>query len=284
MSGRAVTAFAVPSRRVEKPWGRRDLPSAFADPGDLEPIGEIIFDPPTGLESELLVKFLFTSEKLSIQVHPDDQTARAQGKRRGKDEAWIVLSAEADSTIGLGLTRSLSKEQLRAAALDGSLETLVDWRRTVAGDCHYSPAGTIHAIGPGLSLVEVQQNLDVTYRLYDYGRPRELHLDQAIDAARAEPAQEARPPMEIGPGRTGLAQGPAFQVEQLAGAQSGQLNPPGRELWLIALEGGGQVAERDFGAGEVWYLDEGHQLKLDPGSRIVIAYPGQYRAQVWRPD
>ena len=283
MSDRAVTALAVPSRRVEKPWGRRDLPAAFADPADREPIGEIIFDPPTG-ESELLVKFLFTSEKLSIQVHPDDVAARAQGKRRGKDEAWIVLSAEAESTIGLGLTRKLSKEQLRAAALDGSLEALVDWRRTVAGDCHYSPAGTIHAIGPGLSLVEVQQNLDLTYRLYDYGRPPELHLEQAIDAARAEPALEARPTREIGPGRKGLAQGPAFQVEQLAGAQSGQLDPPDRELWLIALEGGGQVAERDFGAGEVWYLDEGHPLKLNPGSRILIAYPGQFHCEVWRPD
>ena len=154
----------------------------------------------------------------------------------------------------------------------------------MAGDCHYSPAGTIHAIGPGLSLVEVQQNLDLTYRLYDYGRPRELHLEQAIDAARAEPALEARPTREIGPGRKGLAQGPAFQVEQLAGAQSGQLDPPDRELWLIALEGGGQVAERDFGAGEVWYLDEGHPLKLNPGSRILIAYPGQFHCEVWRPD
>ena len=111
-----------------------------------------------------------------------------------------------------------------------------------------------------------------------------LLVDQALTAARAEPAPKARSTREIGPGRTGLAQGPAFQVEQLAGAQSGQLNPPDRELWLIALEGGGQVAEHDFGAGEVWYLDGGHPLKLDPGSRILIAYPGQYRADVWRPD
>jgi len=165
---------------VEKPWGRTELPPPFGDTGGRR-IGELWFDGPA--DAPLLAKYIFTSERLSIQVHPNDEQARARGLPRGKSECWFIVDAEPDATIGLGLVREMDADELRGAALDGSIEQLLDWRPVAAGDFFYVPAGTIHAIGGGISLLEFQQNSDVTYRLYDYGRPRELHLDDALAVA-----------------------------------------------------------------------------------------------------
>ncbi len=162
---------ALPVRQVAKPWGRELLPSPFVAPAG-ERIGEVWFEPPPEL-SALLVKYIFTSEKLSVQVHPSD----AQRPGHGKEECWLIVHAEPDASLGIGFRERLSPDRLRAAALDGSIESLMEWHRVKAGDFFYIPANTVHAIGPGVSLIEVQQNSDVTYRLYDYGRPRELHLD-----------------------------------------------------------------------------------------------------------
>src|SRR5690606_21069723 len=129
--------------------------------------------PPPELD-QLLVKYIFTSEKLSVQVHPSDaQAALGEPGDRGKEECWLVLDAEPGAQLGLGLTRNLAQDELRAAALDGSIEDMLGWRSVSPGDFFRILPGTVHAIGPGLSLVEVQQNSDTTYRLYDYGRPRE---------------------------------------------------------------------------------------------------------------
>jgi mannose-6-phosphate isomerase len=171
-------------RYVEKPWGRTKLPSMFDAPAGKR-IGEVWFT--SGAELPLLAKYIFTSERLSIQVHPDDEQARARGLPRGKSECWYILDAEPGATLGLGLTREVGKDALREAALDGSIEELLDWRGISAGDFIFVPGGTIHAIGAGISLLEFQQNSDVTYRLYDYGRPRELHLDDGLAIADARP-------------------------------------------------------------------------------------------------
>ena len=168
----------LPIRMVEKPWGVGQLPAPFAAEGGKR-IGEIWFEPPAAL-NRLLVKYIFTSEKLSVQVHPSD----AQRPGHGKEECWLVLDAEPDARLAIGFRHNVMPEQIRAAALDGSIEQLLDWHRARRGDFFYLPAGTVHAIGPGLSLVEIQQNSDITYRLYDYGRPRELHLDAAMDVAQ----------------------------------------------------------------------------------------------------
>ncbi|RYY22799.1 MAG: phosphoheptose isomerase, partial [Sphingomonadales bacterium] len=161
---------------VEKPWGRTDIPDAFGDFGGRR-IGEIWFSHPAGEAAPIMVKFLFTSERLSIQVHPDDEAARAAGFPRGKEECWLILDAEPGAELGVGLNTETTREALRNAALDGTIVDMIDWRPSKANDFVYNRAGTIHAIGGGLTVVEVQQNVDCTYRLYDYGRPRELHLD-----------------------------------------------------------------------------------------------------------
>lgn len=262
-------------RRVEKPWGRRDLPDRFgATARGGEPVGEIWFEHPGDAEAELLVKYLFTSEKLSIQVHPDDATARRSGQKRGKDEAWIVLAAEPDAVIGIGLREPLSEEAVRRAALDGSIETMVDWRPAAAGDIYYSPAGTIHALGPGLTLIEIQQNVDLTYRLYDYGRPRALHLEQGIEAADLGPyvspvARQVRPD-----GREILAQGRAFVLERWSGPRTERLSSEGGPAWLVPVEGQSEADGALLEPGTAWVVDGAAELTLAAGAELLVAYPG----------
>ncbi len=263
-------------RAVERVWGRRTLPAQFAHlpGGGAEPIGEIWFEDEAA-DADLLVKYLFTSDRLSIQVHPDDAAARARGHARGKDEAWLVLEAEPGAVIGLGLTRAVTREELRAAALDGGIEALVDWRPVKAGDIFYSPAGTVHAIGGGLSLVEIQQNLDLTYRLHDYGRPRALHLDEGVAVARPAPYDHDSAPAAIAPGRSVAAGGAAFTVERWRGRQTGRLRSAAdAPLLLIPLAGGATLAGEALAAGTVWSLDGGAELAAGADWDALVAYPG----------
>ena len=259
--------------RVEKPWGRHTLWPGFADPGPGGlPVGEIWFDAPADCDPELLVKYLFTSEKLSIQVHPDDAQARAKGFARGKDEVWVVLDAAPDSTIALGTTRPLPREELRAAALDGSIVSLVDWKPVVAGDVIYSPANTIHAIGAGITLIEVQQNVDLTYRLYDYGRPRELHLEDGVAVSNPVPFVVPRLAGERAPGRHVLASTKNFILERWSWSGVRELKLEGHG-WLIPVIGSGQLDGSPFSAGECWMIDAAANVSIDPGSDILFASP-----------
>jgi mannose-6-phosphate isomerase len=273
LDGATMSAYPLESVRVEKPWGRHNLWPGFADPApDAPPVGEIIFgDDDSGA---LLVKYLFTSERLSIQVHPDDDEARASGFPRGKDEVWVILDAEPDATIALGLVNAVSKEALRVAALDGTIETLVEWKPVKAGDVIYSPAGTVHAIGAGITLVEIQQNVDLTYRLYDYGRPRELHLDAGMAVSRPEPFVIARQDRVLESGRIILAEGRKFVLEQWDWSGERTLafaDPvPG---WLIPLAGAGSVDGMAWATGECWMIEGGATVSAEPGAKCLFAYP-----------
>jgi mannose-6-phosphate isomerase len=180
----------LPTHYVEKPWGRTDLPPVFAQARGRR-IGEVWFDAP-GRELPLLIKWLFTSEKLSVQVHPDDRQAQAVGQRRGKEECWFVAAAEPGATLGIGTTRPLSAEELRETSLSGEIEGLIDWKPARVGEYWFIPAGTVHAIGDGCRIVEIQQNSDMTYRLYDYGRPRPLHLDESMAVSKPAPYADPR--------------------------------------------------------------------------------------------
>ncbi len=205
---------SLPTKSVAKPWGQDQLPPPFASPAG-ERIGEIWFEPPPELP-ELLVKYLFTSEALSVQVHPSDDQA-PQGSR-GKEECWLVLSAEPGAQLAVGFKEQVSPERMRAAALDGSIQQLLEWHAVAPGDFIYLTAGTVHAIGAGLSLIEVQQNSDITYRLYDYGRPRELHLDEAVavaDGCPHDPHLRRQVPEK---GDISLVNGPHFRLDRLDGA------------------------------------------------------------------
>ena len=207
----------LPTRMVPKPWGKADLPAPFtAPPG--ERIGEVWFEPPAALDA-LLVKYIFTSEALSVQVHPSDaQTLAAGLGRQGKEECWLVIDAEPGARLAIGFREPVDAATMRAAALDGSIEDLLEWHPVGPGDFFYIPANTVHAIGAGISLVEVQQNSDITYRLYDYGRPRELHLDEGMSVALGEVyAPRWRRKVQDSGSET-LVEGPLFRLDRLDGA------------------------------------------------------------------
>ena len=261
-------------RRVLKPWGRTDIPEHFGGASD-ERLGEIWFQREDGgTDDPLLVKYLFTSEQLSVQVHPDDAAARQAGHPRGKDEAWVVLDAEPGASIGIGLNRSVSPEELRAAALDGSVACLLEWRQVEKGDVFYSPAGTIHSIGAGLTLLEVQQNCDVTYRLYDFGRPRELHLDEGVTAARTESAVGRFVERTVGDGRSIASQGPKFILERWRSSvgrfDASDVGP----MWLIPVRGTVYANRTALAAASVWIADEPIELEVEDGGELLVAYEG----------
>lgn len=261
-------AMKLPTRFVEKPWGRCALPPMFDAP-EGEPLGEVWFAGPEDLP--LLVKYIFTSERLSIQVHPNDEQARERGLRQGKNECWYILEAEPGAELGLGLKEAIARDELRAAALDGSIETLIDWRPVRPGDFFMVPAGTVHAIGAGISLLEFQQNADVTYRLYDYGRPRELHLDDGIAVSLAEPYPE-RLAQSVDPeASVVLVDGPAFSLVQVVGDARGAEKLAERQRWVMPLDGSVAGGGVEAGSGECLLLDHGDPLVLTEGRALVGA-------------
>ena len=254
---------------IEKPWGRKDLPPIFANP-DRRNIGEVWF---TGDDDQpLLLKWLFTSERLSVQVHPNDAQARERGLPRGKTECWDIVDAEPGATLGLGLTREVGEEELRAAALDGSIEKLLDWRPVTAGEFFFVPPGTIHAIGPGLTLIEFQQDADVTYRLYDYGRPRELHLEDgvAVSLRSSYPAELAR---TVGDEPTVLINGPQFSLIQGVDGSAPDETLSDRRRWIIPVEGIATSNGERAGPGECLIIEPGAPLDYS-GARILIGAEG----------
>ena len=201
----------LPVHLVHKVWGRHTPPAPFANPGE-QPLGEIWFDPPAEV-ADLLVKFIFTDAALSVQVHPNDE--QAPEGHRGKNECWYILDAEPGAKIAVGLAREMSVEAMRAAALDGSIEHDLSYIEVSPGDFFSIPAGTVHAIGAGISLLEVQQNSDVTFRLYDYGRPRELHLEEGVRVARRSPYDPSLHRRAPDDGYAELIGGPFFRVSKL---------------------------------------------------------------------
>ena len=173
-----------PSLR-EKVWGKTHLAPWFPD--SAERIGEAWYL--ADRELPLLVKLIFTSERLSVQVHPDD----GEDGPRGKTEMWHILAADPGATIALGFRQPITRQRLREATLSGEIEQLVNWLPVKAGETYFTPAHTVHAIGAGIVLCEIQQNSDVTYRLWDYGRPRPIHVDQAVPISRPHRAPRRVP-------------------------------------------------------------------------------------------
>lgn len=229
----------------EKPWGRCDIPPELE--GEGRHLGEARFDHPAG-PLPLLVKWLFTSERLSIQVHPDDALARACGLPSGKGEWWLVTEAMPGATLGIGTSRKLTLAELDAAARDGSLEGLMDWKPVSAGDWFHIPPGTVHAIGAGITLVEVQQNADVTYRLFDYGRDRELHLEQGVPASNPAPYADSRQG-RIADQNGALSSCRHFSIRHGMGSPLPGVQP----AWIIPLSGVLCSGGASFRRGDVLY-------------------------------
>jgi mannose-6-phosphate isomerase len=260
------------TRTVEKPWGKDLLPAPFAtSPG--KRIGEIWFEPPADLP-QLLVKYLFTSEKLSVQVHPSDAQTEAAGLgRQGKEECWLVIDAEPGATLGIGFREPIDAEAMRRAALDGTIEDMLVWHPVEAGDFFYIPANTVHAIGGGCSIIEIQQNSDITYRLYDYGRPRELHLDEAIAVAKGEPHGAANR-RHVPHGDVTLVDGPYFRLDQVEGLPTTeQVAPYFGCLLVIPRSGEVCVENESVRPGQCALAHSIDDVVFDPHGSCLVAQP-----------
>ena len=196
----------------------------------------------------LLLKFLFPHEKLSVQVHPDDEQALRVGEPWGKTECWYVAHAKPGSQIALGLRPGVSAAELEKAILEHRAEDLLNWINVFAGDMIYVAGGTVHTLGPGSIIVETQQQSDMTYRLYDYGRPRELHLKDGMAAVKEKVAsgkvvRPAPAPVNGGKNRHApLVSAPYFVVDMFEAKEPLELrtqNDSGRDSVqiLVAVEG-----------------------------------------------
>ena len=189
----------------------------------------------------LLVKFLFPGDKLSVQVHPDDQQAQRNGYPCGKTECWYVLRAEQGAQVALGLKPGVTLQQFEQSIHDTRAEELLNWIEVHAGDMLYVAAGTVHTIGGGMILVETQQTSDITYRLYDYGRPRELHVADGLAAIKLRSHAGKVVGREDDEANV-LVRSPFFQVEKigLRDALHSKVTRDSPHV-LVAVEGSGIV-------------------------------------------
>jgi mannose-6-phosphate isomerase len=161
------------------PWAGCKLGEVFAAHRD-----SMLGPTASGEGSPLLIKVLFAREKLSVQVHPDDAMAQKYGFPRGKTECWYALAADPGAEVACGLKPGVTTEMVRVAITDGTLEQDLNMIPIEAGEMIFVDSGTVHAIWPGSVILETQQNSDITYRMFDYGRPRELHIEKSLEAMR----------------------------------------------------------------------------------------------------
>ncbi len=187
----------------------------------------------------LLVKFLFPAEKLSVQVHPDDAGAQRVGQPYGKTECWYVLQAQPGAQVALGLKPGTTLEEFEASIREKRAEELLNWINVNSGDMLYVTAGTVHTIGGGMILVETQQSSDITYRLYDYGRPRELHIKDGMAAIKLD-SRAGKVVRDSGSDPNVLVRSPFFQVEKMKLREPLQASvSPESPHIVVAIEGAG---------------------------------------------
>ncbi len=290
-----MAPFRVEPRFVGRVWGWKDLHPWYDRVAQEEPIGEVwltgddccaatgphrgktlktIFsemrkamlgqDALSG-DSPLLIKVLFAREKLSVQVHPDDRLAQKYGEPRGKTECWYALASEPGAQVALGLKDGVTMNDVRAGIDNGTLEKSLNLLSVRAGDMMYVDAGTVHAIWPGSVLLETQQNCDLTYRMYDYGRGRELHIEKSLEAMRLKTAAGKVLPIVL-EDRTVLLDSPYFCVERIpvdVSRSSMSLRRAGDTKsglgYLFAAAGSGRVNSPSFAT-----------VDLPPGGIVAI--------------
>jgi mannose-6-phosphate isomerase len=286
-SAPALSPFLIEPRFVPRVWGCSDLHPWYNRVATSEPIGEVwltgddcliatgphagktlgsLFrDQPLSLlgrsasgdPSPLLIKVIFAREKLSVQVHPDDALAKKYGQPNGKTECWFALAADPGAQVAVGLRPGVTLDQVKSGIHDGTLEQSLNVLPVAVNDMFFVDAGTVHAIWPGSILLETQQNSDITYRMYDYGRPRELHIEKSLEATRLATRAGKIPPRQLSD-RTILIDVEYFRVERISnhGTRDSASLPASDEpspnlSYLFAAAGSARIASPNFDAIEI---------------------------------
>lgn len=268
----------------------RDGPSRIAG-GDFDGrlLSEVLAEHPEFLgaraELPILVKLIDSADNLSVQVHPDDAYARAHEGDNGKTEMWYILDAEPGCGIYCGLKRALTREELAARVADQTIEEALNFIPVQKGDCYLIEAGTLHAIGRGLTLCEIQENSNVTYRVYDYGRvgkdgkPRELHVQKALEVASLSAFSDPTgkyPPQQTEWGTlTLLVDCPYFKTSKAVTSDEAFLTAPEESfLALHILAGEGVLASPElsqpFKKGDTFFLPAGVGFVLPAGTEALL--------------
>jgi mannose-6-phosphate isomerase len=281
-SSTVLAPFRIDPKFDARVWGYRDLRPWFDVTADGEPIGEAwltgdmclvatgphkgkrldaLFQEAHGAllgpgarsaDSPLLIKVIFAKEKLSVQVHPDDQMARKYGDPRGKTECWYALAAEPGAQVAVGLKQGVTLAQVEQGIRQSTLEESLNLLPVAQGDMIFVDAGTVHAIWPGAILLETQQNCDLTYRMYDYGRPRELHIEKALEAVHLSTTAGKVTPKDC-KDRTILIEAKHFRVEKIrvtGKLDSQSLSAQGSSepslAYIFIASGAGQITGQGF--------------------------------------
>ena len=236
------------------PYAGKRLDNVFGEAHD-----ELLGPGAPSPDSPLLIKVIFAQQKLSVQVHPDDAMAQKYGDPRGKTECWFALAAEPEAQVAVGLKPGVSLAQVEEGIHKGTLEDSLNTLPVSLGDMIFVDAGTVHAIWPGAILLETQQNCDLTYRMYDYGRPRELHIEKSLEATKLTTRAGKVPPKVLAD-RTILIDTEYFSVERIpvvgsrdseslrGSGAAGEARPAPGLAYLFAAAGAGRISGKNFEA------------------------------------
>ena len=297
-----------------RPWGWQDLSPWYDYKTDGEPIGEVwltgemctadtgplrgmaladitrqhrttLLGPRSSTQDfPLLIKLLFPKDKLSIQVHPDDALAQKYGEPRGKTECWYALEAKPGASVALGLKAGVTVDQVKSAVDDQTLESLLEMVPVQKGDMLFVDAGTVHAMGPGVVILETQQTSDLTYRMYDYGSGRELHLDKSFAAMRLQTraGKVAARPVD---GHSVLIDERYFRIERWPirpGTAPSLLTPCETVQMLFVAQGRARIAGSASGDGFESFSLEANQIAVIPASTARWGFAADSPTEVIR--
>ena len=239
----------------------------------------------------LLAKFIFPEEKLSVQVHPDDDHARkneAAAGGVGKTEMWYIIAARKGAEVRVGLRPGVDRKSFQCAIADGKVEECLERVAVHASDTIFVPAGTVHTIGPGMTICEIQQNSDITYRVFDFnrltpeGKPRELHIDKSMDVIRFGEQHGGKVAQaELNEARSvvnTLVECDYFAVVKSVFAEpQRRVKPVGLMEVLIIIEGTGKIeipdAEIEYANAQAWLVPAVmRDLRFTPTTRTTMLH------------
>lgn len=285
-------------------WGGEKLTERYGKVTDISPVAEsweLSFHPdgPTLVESgerlescvdraalgeacesfeffPMLIKLIDAKQNLSVQVHPDDEYALANEHSFGKTEAWYIVEADEGAGIYLGFKRDVTRDEVERAICDNSLTELLNFYPVKAGECYFIPAGTIHAIGAGCLICEIQQNSNLTYRVYDYGRldkegkPRELHVERALRVADLKKYERSAPSVDDS-GEEVLASCRYFHATRLTiGGEASVYTDKSSFKCLVCVRGEGSIGGRRIVQGDSFFIPADYGSVVLTGDMEIV--------------